>query len=64
MGNFWNNNYIEYESDGNKNKNLSIKEYLKENRPYLKDTITDLQKTATLKVQLTLSLLKILMKSK
>ena len=49
---------------GNKNKNLSIKEYLKENKPYLKDTITYLQKPATLKVQLTLSLLKILMKSK
>ena len=22
--NFWNNNYIEYESDGNKNRNLSL----------------------------------------
>ena len=25
VGNFWNNNYIEYESNGDKNKNLSVK---------------------------------------
>ena len=25
VGNFWNNNYIEYESSGDKNKNLSVK---------------------------------------
>ena len=25
---FWNNNYIEYESNGDSNKNLSINEYL------------------------------------
>ena len=25
----WNNNYIEYESNGDKNKNLSLDEYLK-----------------------------------
>ena len=31
------NSYVEYESDGNKNKTLSVKEYLKEIRPYLKD---------------------------
>ena len=24
---FWNNNFNEYESNGDKNKNLSIKEY-------------------------------------
>ena len=27
--NFWNNNYIEYESNGDKNKSLSLDEYLK-----------------------------------
>ena len=26
VGNFWNNNYIEYESNGDRNKNLSVKE--------------------------------------
>ena len=25
---FWSNNYIEYESDGDRNKRLSVKEYL------------------------------------
>ena len=30
VGNFWNNNYIEYESNGDINKNLSVKEYLNE----------------------------------
>ena len=28
-GNFWNKNYIEYESIENRNKALSVKEYLK-----------------------------------
>ena len=27
VGNFWNNNYIEYECSGDRNKNLSVKEY-------------------------------------
>ena len=34
--NFYGNNYIDYESKGNKNKSLSIKEYLDEITPYLK----------------------------
>ena len=34
IDNFWNNNYIEYESNCNGNKILSVEEYL---RPYLKD---------------------------
>ena len=28
VGSFWNNNYIEYESNGDRNKNLSLKEHL------------------------------------
>ena len=36
---FQNNNYIEYKSDGEKNKNLSVKEYLNEIKPYLGDII-------------------------
>ena len=28
MNNFWNNNYIEYESNDDKNRNLSLDEYL------------------------------------
>ena len=37
--NFWSNNYIFYESNGNKNKTLSSEEYLNKIRPYLNNTI-------------------------
>ena len=40
VGNFWNNNYIKYESNGDKDKNLSVKEYLNETTHYLKYIIT------------------------
>ena len=47
MGNFWNNNYIEYENNGDRNKNLSVKEYINEVKLYLRDIIIDLQKSDT-----------------
>ena len=53
VGNFWCNNYIEYESNGDSNKALSIEVYLNEVRPYLKDIINDLEKSDTWKFQLT-----------
>ena len=37
----FNNNYIQYESIGDKDKNLSIKKYLDMIRPYLSDIIND-----------------------
>ena len=37
----FNSNYIEYESKGDKNKTLSIKEYLDMIRAYLRDIIND-----------------------
>ena len=37
----FNNNYIQYESKGNKGKNISIKKYLNMIRPYLSDVIND-----------------------
>ena len=40
MGAF-NGNYIQYESRGNKGKNLSIKKYLDMIKPYLSDIIND-----------------------
>ena len=40
--NFWNNNYIEYESNGDKNSNLWLDEYLNKNKPYMNDIIIDL----------------------
>ena len=52
ISNFW--NYIKYESSGNRNKNLSVKEYLDEVKPYQKDAIICLQKSGTWRVQLTI----------
>ena len=37
----FNNNYIQYESKGDKGKNLSIKKYLNMIRPYLSEIIND-----------------------
>ena len=34
VSNIWSNNYIEYESDGDRNKALSVEEYLDKIRPY------------------------------
>ena len=48
------NNYIEYESNGDKDKNLSIEEYLNKVEPYSKDIIIDLQKPDIWKNQLTI----------
>ena len=51
IGNFWKNNYIEYEISGGRNKNLSVKEYFKEIKPYLRDIIINLQKSNSWKIQ-------------
>ena len=53
--NFCSNNYIEYESNSDRNKTLSVKEYLNEIRPYLKDIINNLKKSDTWKNQLTIA---------
>ena len=44
VDNFYSNNYIECESNGDRNKTLSIKEYLQIIRPCLKDIINNLKK--------------------
>ena len=44
VSNFWSNNYIQYESKGDKNKTLSTEEYLLKIGPYLKDIINNLKK--------------------
>ena len=36
VSNFWSNNYIEYKSNGDRNKTLSVEEYLNKIRQYLK----------------------------
>ena len=56
VSNFWNKSYIKYESSGDKNKNLSLKEYLDKIRPYLRDIIIDLQESDTWKIQLIIAI--------
>ena len=51
VGNLWSNNYIEYESNGDRNKTLSTEEYLNKIRPYFKDIIIDLKTFDTWKIQ-------------
>ena len=67
VGNFWSNNYIEYESNGDRNKTIPAKEDLNKIRPCLKEIINELKKSDTWKIQLTIAinfmLVKILMKS-
>ena len=55
VNNFWSNNYTEYESSGDRNKILSVEEYLSKIRPYLKDIINNLKKSDTWKIQLTIA---------
>ena len=45
--NFWSNNYFEYESNGDRNKALSVEEYLNKVRPYLKDIINNFKNCET-----------------
>ena len=54
VGNFWSNNYIDYESNSVRNKTLSIEEYHNKIRTYLKDIINNLKKSDTWKTQLTI----------
>ena len=54
VSNFWSNSYIEFESNGNRNKTTSIEEYLNTIRLYLKD-INNLKRSDTWKIQLTIA---------
>ena len=56
VGNFWSNNHIEYESDDDRNKTLSIEEYLEEIKPYLKDITNNFKKSDKWKIQLTIAI--------
>ena len=44
VSNFWSNNYIEYEDNGDRNKTLSVKECFNKVSPYLKDIINNPKK--------------------
>ena len=50
--NVWSNNYIEYKSNGDRNKTISVKRYLNKIRPCLKNIINNLKKSDTWKIQL------------
>ena len=56
VSNFWNNNYIEYKSKGDKNRNSSLDEFLNKIKPYLRNIIIDLQNFDTWKIQLTVAI--------
>ena len=56
VGNIWSNSYIEYESNGDRNKTLLVEEYLNTIRPYVKDIITNIKKSDRWKIQLTISI--------
>ena len=55
VSNFWSNSYTEYEIDGDRNKTLSVEEYLNKVNPYLKDIINNLKKSDTCKIQLAIA---------
>ena len=50
------NNYIEYESNGDRKKTPSIKEYVDKSKPFLKDIINSAKKYETTKTQLTIAI--------
>ena len=54
IGNSFSSNYIEYESNGDKGKTLSIEEYFDEIRPYLNNLIDSYRTQGQWKVQLTM----------
>ena len=54
VSNFWSNNYIEYESNCDKNRNLSLVQFLNKIEPYLSSIIIDFQNSDTWKIQLTI----------
>ena len=53
---FLSNNYIVYESNGDRNKTLSVEEYPNKIKTYLENIINDLKKSNTRKTQLTVAI--------
>ena len=53
---FWNNNYIKYKNNGDKNRNLSLDEYLNKIGTYLRNITVNLQSSDTWKIQLTIAI--------
>ena len=53
---FWSDNFIEYESNGDRNKTGAIEEDLFKIRLYVKGILNDLQKLDTWKIELTVAI--------
>ena len=56
MSNFWNSHFIEFASNGDRNKIVSINEFLDVTKSYLKDIINNLKKSDTWKIYLTIAI--------
>ena len=56
VSSFLNNNCIEYESNGDKNSNLSLDKFLNKIKSYLRDIIIYLQSSDAWKIQLTIAI--------
>ena len=56
VSNFWINNYIEYDSNGDKNRNLSLDKYFNKIESYLRNIMINLQNADTRKIQLTIAI--------
>ena len=56
VSNFWNNSYIDYESNSDRSKTLSVEEYLNKIRTYLKDIINNPKKSNSWKIQLAIEI--------
>ena len=56
VSSFWNDDYFEYNSNGDKIRNLSLDERLNKVKPYLSDTIVNLQSSDTWKNHLTIAI--------
>ena len=56
VSNFWNNNYIEYKSNGGKNRNLLLDKCPDKMKPYLRNIIINIQNFDAWKSQLTIAI--------
>ena len=56
VSNISNNNYIEYQSNVDKNRSLSLDEYCNEIKPYLRNITIDLQNSDAWQIQLTITI--------
>ena len=56
VNNFWNNDQIECKSNSDKNKILSVEQYLNKIRPYWRHIINDLKQSDTWKIQSTIAI--------